>query len=233
MWMPGFGAEASLTHPSAARRHYRQSVVAGGPFSGALRPQQSSCAEIVCNDGSQSTGEYPKLRLSRTRQVRRHHVPGWQHEHGSVPELCLPCRPPVRGHHVLGRKLEHGQLPGLFLPGTAQLQRHHLSGSNDQHGHVSPMRLPDRSADRPAGANLPSRLDMSPWARSVWPMAGLRLQARRCSEPSSGNPDPGSVRRTFLSRPRRRRRVQSIFRVRRPSDEGTRRRKPTAYGRRR
>lgn len=160
-------------------------------------------------------------------------MPGWQHEHGSVPELCLPCRPPVRGHHVLGRKLEHGQLPGLFLPGTAQLQRHHLSGSNDQHGHVSPMRLPDRSADRPAGANLPSRLDMSPWARPIWPMAGMRLQARRCSEPSSGNPNPGSVRRTFLSRPWRRRRVQSIFRVRRPSNKGTGRRKPTAYGRRR
>ena len=96
MWMPGFGAEASLTHPSAARRHYRQSVVAGGPFSGALRPQQSSCAEIVCNDGSQSTGEYPNCECPSQDRCGGITCPDGSTSTGQYPNCVRPVVPGAR-----------------------------------------------------------------------------------------------------------------------------------------
>ena len=93
MWMPGFGAEASLTHPSAARRHYRQSVVAGGSFSGALKPQQSSCAEIVCNDGTQSTGEYPNCECPSQDRCGGITCPDGSTSAGRYPNCVCPVVP--------------------------------------------------------------------------------------------------------------------------------------------
>ena len=87
MRMPGFAAEASLG--GDRRRSYRQSW-AGAGGRGYVTTQQSSCSEIVCNDGSTSTGEFPNCICPPAVRCGDIGCPDGSSATGAYPECYCP-----------------------------------------------------------------------------------------------------------------------------------------------
>jgi hypothetical protein len=90
MKMPGFNAEASLVGSKGGRRQYRQSVLGGTSQSAFLTPQQSSCSEIVCNDGTISTGEYPNCYCPPSIRCSDIGCPDGSSATGAYPDCYCP-----------------------------------------------------------------------------------------------------------------------------------------------
>jgi hypothetical protein len=91
MRMPGFDAEASLDHPDAVRRHYRQSVLAGNSFHDQIRPQQSSCEDMLCTDGTLSTGQFPFCQCPTQIRCREISCPDGSASTGEYPDCICPA----------------------------------------------------------------------------------------------------------------------------------------------
>ena len=182
-------------HPSAARRHYRQSVVAGGSFSGALRPQQSSCAEIVCNDGSQSTGEYPNCDCPAQDRCGGITCPDGSTSTGQYPNCVCPVVPRCEDTMCWDGSSSTGSYPDCSCPAQPSCSDIICPDQTISTGTYPRCACPTDPPIDPPGPTCPADWICPPGLvpYGQWPACGCKPEDVPNPRPGTQTPDPFDV----------------------------------------